>query len=102
MPRSSAVTASRPKCSSMISIGSWPADEALSHRGVAPARRQLEQKLASKHSDRTLLRAELREALQILSRHPEAGPRDPDVIGVRRLLLWRTQHHLYYRVDEAR
>ena len=67
-----------------------------------PARRQLEQKLASKHVSPALLKAEIREALQILSRHPEAGPRDPDLVGVRKLLLWRTQHHLYYRVDEAR
>jgi plasmid stabilization system protein ParE len=70
---------------------------------VSPrARRQLEQKLASRHLSPTVLRAEVREALQLLSRHPEAGPRDHDVVGVRRLLLSRSQHLLYYEVDHTR
>lgn len=47
---------------------------------------------------RTLLREEVRAARRLLARHPEAGPEDEAGTGVRRLLLQRTEYHIYYRV----
>ena len=48
-----------------------------------------------------LLERELDTALRLLARHPDIGPPVLQRPGVRRLLLRKTQYHLYYRVDRA-
>jgi plasmid stabilization system protein ParE len=47
------------------------------------------------------LRREVKEALALLSHRPDAGYAAPRIAGVRRILLRKTQHLLYYRVDRA-
>lgn len=47
------------------------------------------------------LRREVKESLAMLSHRPDTGYAAPRIAGVRRLLLRKTQHLLYYRVDRA-
>ncbi|MCX4240404.1 type II toxin-antitoxin system RelE/ParE family toxin [Paraliomyxa miuraensis] len=49
----------------------------------------------------SLLHDELASGLQLLARLPEIGPPYPNdhVPGVRRLLLRKCQHHIYYVYD---
>lgn len=50
--------------------------------------------------NRGLFRQELRAAIDMLSERPEAGPIAEDAgAGVHKLLLPRTQHYVYYRID---
>lgn len=66
---------------------------------------QLEQIDTWWHTNRpenpTLVEAEIREAIQALSAQPEVGTvfTRRGVRGVRRLLLSRSQYHVYYRVN---
>lgn len=55
-----------------------------------------------KFANPALLKAEFKAALSNLADNPEMGPCDPALPGVRKLLLRRTRHYLYYRVDRAR
>jgi plasmid stabilization system protein ParE len=50
-----------------------------------------------------LFRDELRRAFALIADYPEAGALtdDVDLIGLRRVLLVSTQHHIYYRVNTA-
>ena len=50
-----------------------------------------------------LFRNELRRVFELLSAYPNAGAlcEDPDLPGVRRILLPATKHYLYYQVQEA-
>jgi plasmid stabilization system protein ParE len=50
-----------------------------------------------------LFRDELRRAFKLIAEYPEIGARAEDIelSGVRRVLMFGTQHYLYYRVDEA-
>jgi plasmid stabilization system protein ParE len=49
-----------------------------------------------------LLRRELAEARALLAEKPDVGPHVRGAHpGVQRLLLLRTQYHIYYRVDRA-
>ncbi len=56
----------------------------------------------AQHPD--LFREELQQAVTLLRAVPWAGPAHPSPLhpDVRRTLLRRTKHHLYYVVDEAR
>jgi hypothetical protein len=57
---------------------------------------------ANRPANPTLFRAELIEARQHLARLPASGPAydSPQHGDVRRVLLYRTQVHLYYVIDE--
>jgi plasmid stabilization system protein ParE len=57
---------------------------------------------ANRPQNPTLFRQELTEATTRLKASPSIGPRydEADLPGVRRLLLPRTQYHLYYVVQE--
>ena len=50
-----------------------------------------------------LFREELRRAFALVAEYPEAGmiTDDVDLAGVRRLVLVRTQHYVYYRVHSV-
>jgi plasmid stabilization system protein ParE len=48
-----------------------------------------------------LLQREVDTAVALLMRHPNIGHPAPSKPGVRRLLLRKTQHYVYYRVDQA-
>jgi plasmid stabilization system protein ParE len=51
----------------------------------------------------TLFRDELRQARELIAEYPKAGAvaEDIELSGVRRVLLVKTQHYIYYRVDES-
>jgi plasmid stabilization system protein ParE len=46
-----------------------------------------------------LLSRDVDAGVELLAAHPLAGPSVPLLPGVRRLLLRRTQHLIYYRVE---
>ena len=50
-----------------------------------------------------LFREELRRTFALVAEFPEAGivAEDVELAGVRRLVLVRTQHYVYYRVDRT-
>jgi plasmid stabilization system protein ParE len=59
---------------------------------------------ANRPSNPTLFREELIEARQRIAHLPASGPAydSPEHADVRRMLLYRTQHHVYYVVDEQK